>query len=90
MDKEQVHDKLHELHEELHKVESVDEEDKILLQEIQTDIRELLELQKANQTGQYGGVVKKLRQGVKRFEANHPDLTSVMGQLADMLARMGI
>ena len=90
MDKEQVHEKLHELHEELHKVESLDEADKILLQEIQADIRELLEPQQEPQAGQYGRFSKKLRQSLERFEANHPDLTSTMGQLADMLARMGI
>ena len=90
MDKEQVHEKLHQLHEELHKVESADEEDKILLEEIQTDIRELLEPQKENQTRGYGRVVEKLRQGIERFEAQHPDLTLTMERLADMLARMGI
>ncbi len=90
MDKEQVREKLHQLHEELHQVESVGEEDKVLLEEIQTDIQDLLEPQKEPHPAQYGRFGEKLRQGIERFEANHPDLTSTMGQLADMLARMGI
>jgi hypothetical protein len=90
MNKEQVHDKLHQLHEELHKVESLDDEDKTLLAEIQADIRKLLEPQKEDDNREYGRFSKKLRQGIERFEAQHPTLTSTMGQLADMLARMGI
>jgi hypothetical protein len=90
MDKDQVHEKLHQLHEALHKVESVDDGDKVLLAEIQADIRELLDLEKAEQSSRYESFVERLRQGVDRFEANHPDLTSAMGQMADMLARMGI
>lgn len=90
MNKEQVHEKLHQLHEELHKVESLDEADKVLLQEIQADIHELLESPKENQARQYGRFTKRLREGIERFEVKHPDLTSTMGQLADMLARIGI
>jgi hypothetical protein len=90
MDKQQLRDRLQQLHQELQQVETVDAQDREELQKLGADIRKLLDSQEDHQANPDEGFVERLREGIERFEAKHPDLTLMMGQLADMLARMGI
>jgi tRNA C32,U32 (ribose-2'-O)-methylase TrmJ len=90
MVKEQLHEKLKELHAQLQQLESVDEPDRSLLQELSADIQELLEQQGHHETHQYRRLGDRLRETIEKLEASHPSLAMLMGQMADALSKMGI
>jgi septal ring factor EnvC (AmiA/AmiB activator) len=87
---QQLHERLKQLHAELQQVESVDDESRALLQKLEGDISDLLQTNESESSPQYKGFGEGLRAGIERFEASHPDLALTMGQLADMLAKIGI
>jgi hypothetical protein len=90
MNKEQLDERLQQLHDELQTVESADAHNQELLKKLRADIRALLDAQEGDRTQHYGSFGEQLREGITRFEASHPNLTLTMGQLAEMLAKMGI
>lgn len=90
MDRQELHNHLQQLHNELQNVASLADEDKELLQKIESDIQSLLNAKDADLSPRYSRVNEGLRAGIERFEANHPDLTMTMGQIAEILAKMGI
>ncbi|HXG63859.1 MAG TPA: DUF4404 family protein [Blastocatellia bacterium] len=90
MDKQQLHERLAQLHTELQQVESVDDKDREILQRLARDIQELLEESGGGQAHQHHRLGERLRESVEQLEAAHPNLTMLMGQVADALARMGI
>jgi hypothetical protein len=89
MEQQQLHERLKQLHSELQQIDSVDEDSRAMLQNIGDDIQALLDA-KENEPRQYKSFGERLREGIERLEASHPDLALTMGQLADMLAKMGI
>jgi hypothetical protein len=90
MEQQQLHERLKQLHAELQQVGAVDEESRALLQKIEDDIQAVLTLKAGEHPHRYRRFGEGLRAGIERFEASHPDLALTMGQLADMLAKMGI
>ena len=54
------------------------------------DIERLVERDEPDQDSSYDRVTEGLKQGIKRFEASHPQATMLMGQLVDALANIGI
>jgi hypothetical protein len=90
MEQEQLHERLTKLHAELQQVGAVDAESRALLQKIEDDILALLKAKEDERPSRYKGFGEGLRAGIERLEASHPDLALTMGQLADMLAKMGI
>lgn len=90
MDKKQLHQRLQELHSELQRVESVDQNERTVLNRLSEDIRELLDHRGEQQEHKYKNLADRLRESIDQFEASHPNLTMLMGQLADALAKMGI
>lgn len=90
MEQQQLHERLKQLHTELQQIDSVDEDSRALLEKLEGDIKALLNAQESERPRQYKGFGEQLRDSVERFEASHPDLALTMGQLADMLAKMGI
>ncbi|HSB10623.1 MAG TPA: DUF4404 family protein [Blastocatellia bacterium] len=90
MDKEQLHKTLEQLHSELQKVESVDQDELRVLRQLSEDIRGLLEHGGEPQQLGYRNLGERLREGIDSLEASHPNVTLLMGQVADVLAKMGI
>ncbi|MEW6129305.1 MAG: DUF4404 family protein [Acidobacteriota bacterium] len=90
MDRQELHNHLQQLHNELQNVANLSDEDKELLQKIEDDIQTLLNAKEVDLSSRYTGFNEGLREGIERFEANHPDLTMTMGQIAEILAKMGI
>lgn len=90
MDKPQLQEKLEELHNELQQIDSVDEDERKILQKVIGDINKLIEAEDADQHHDYDRLGEGLREGIERFEASHPRATMLMGQLADALAKIGI
>lgn len=90
MDKQQLHNRLEELHNELKQIESVDEDERQLLQKLMDDITKLREAQESDQHHVYDPLGEGLREGIERLEASHPRATMLMGQVIDALAKIGI
>lgn len=90
MDKQQLHNRLEELHGELQQIESVDEHERQTLQKLMGDIKKLVEAEESDQHSVYDRLGEGLREGIERFEASHPRTTMLMGQMIDALAKMGI
>jgi ElaB/YqjD/DUF883 family membrane-anchored ribosome-binding protein len=90
MDKQQLHDRLTELHAELQRVESVDDNEILPLRQLSNDIQELLHQRGEHPEHSYKNLGERLRAGIDQFEASHPKVTLLMGQAAEVLAKMGI
>ena len=90
MEKQELQERLKQLHADLQQVESVDEENRAILQKLEGDIQELIGSEEDERQSRYKGFGEGLRGSIERFEASHPDLALTMGQLADMLAKIGI
>lgn len=85
------HDDLHyeltKLHELLSDVDNVDEELRNDMVQIAADIRSALH---QNDVSEFATLGRRLSERALAFEVSHPYLTSTVGSLADLLARMGI
>ena len=90
MDRQQLQQKLEQLHTELRQVESVDQGERRVLRQLSADIQELLDQGGEHAERKYDRLSERLRDGVKHLEASHPKVTLLMGQLIDTLERMGI
>jgi ribosomal protein L29 len=89
MNKQQLHEKLEQLHTELNRVESSDSNQREILQKVATDIQELL-VQPGDTTDHYQGFGERLKEAVAQLEASHPEATLRIRQVIDELAYMGI
>jgi hypothetical protein len=89
MDKEQLHTTLDQLHGELQQIESVDENERQILQKLMSDIEKLIEADESDQR-HVARVDQGLRKGIELLEASHPRATMLMGQVVDALAKIGI
>lgn len=90
MNKQELHDRLEQLHAELQQFDAVNETDRELLLKLSNDIRGLLEERSSAGASQYRRLSERLRESVALLEASHPRITMIMGQVIDTLAKMGI
>ena len=90
MDKQQLHKRLEELHAELQQVDSVDAGERDILQKLTGDIEGLLAQPEGAPPHHYRGLAERLRDDIEQLEASHPRAAMLMGQVADLLARIGI
>jgi len=89
MDKQQLREQLEKLHTELQDVESLNDKDRALLQNLATDVREALN-REDDHAEHYNSLGERLKEAVAQIEASHPRLTLLMRQVIDQLAFMGI
>lgn len=93
MEKHQLEAHLRQLRAELRDVESLDAldaNDRQLLAQLDADIHKLLETSEPESSLDLSQLSERVQQSVMRLEASHPNLALVMGQIAEMLARLGI
>ena len=90
MDKQQLRERLTELHAELRRVESVDDNEILVLRQLSDDIQELLDQRGEHPEHSDKNLGERLRASIDSFEASHPEVTLLMGQVAEVLAKMGI
>jgi len=90
MDKQQLQERLEELHLELQQIDSVDDDERQMLQKVIADIDSLLESGKADPDPVYDRLGEGLKEGIERLEASHPRATMLMGQVVDALGKLGI
>jgi hypothetical protein len=90
MDKQQLDERLRELHSELRQINSVDERERQILQQLMTDIQDILEQKEHDPTYPYNQFDERLKNAIEQFGVSHSRITMLMGQIADMLSRIGI
>jgi hypothetical protein len=89
MDKQTLRGQLQELHAELQQVESLDVNEREMLQNLARDIQEVLG-REDDRTQHYSSLGDQLKEAVAQVEASHPRATMLMRQVIDQLAFMGI
>ena len=89
MDKQQLREQLEKLHAELQDVDSLNEKDRALLQNLASDVREALN-REGEHAEHYNSLGERLKETVAEIEASHPRITLLMRQIIDQLAFMGI
>jgi ElaB/YqjD/DUF883 family membrane-anchored ribosome-binding protein len=90
MDKQALRGQLEELHAELQQLDSIDANERELLQGLARDVQEIL-TREADRTEQhYSSLGERLREAVAQVEASNPRATLLMRQVIDQLSYMGI
>ena len=89
MDKQTLRAQLKELHAELQQVESLDVNEREMLENLSRDVQEILR-REDDRTQHYITLGEQLREVVAQVEASHPRVTMLMRQVIDQLAYLGI
>jgi hypothetical protein len=82
-----LRDILDELHEALESAPEIGDEGRNALRQAAHDIRGALDEPNAERSESLGD---QLNQALERFEESHPQLTSIVGRIADALSDIGI
>lgn len=90
MEPQQLQDLLRQLHSELGTVKSVDDATRELLQNLRTDIEDVMDRSQSSQEQQYPKLSQRLQNTLVELESHHPTTASVIGQIAHILSQMGI
>ena len=90
MDKQQLIARLQQLHAELSQSDRVDPETLAQLGSLTDDVQRLLGGDAETSAADVEPVSHGLRDLMLRFEAEHPDVSSAIGKVADALAAIGI
>jgi predicted transcriptional regulator len=88
MPKKDLAQTLESLHRELEATEAVDAEDRQQLSHLMDDIRDLLE--RAGDADEHASLGERLAEAARRFEEEHPALTSAVNRVATALSNLGI
>ena len=89
MDKQTLRGQLEELHAELQQVESLDANEREMLQNLARDVQGALS-REDDSTQHYSSLGDRLREAVAQVEASHSRATLLMRQVIDQLAYLGI
>ncbi|MCM3869542.1 MAG: DUF4404 family protein [Pyrinomonadaceae bacterium] len=89
MDKQTLRAQLKELHAELQQVESLDVNEREMLENLARDVQEILH-RDDDRTQHYSSLGDQLKEVVAQVEASHPRATLLMRQVIDQLAYLGI
>jgi phytoene/squalene synthetase len=79
---------LEKVHAEIENTEQVDEKGRELLQDLENDIRGLLD--RSESAGGDTPAVQRLRDAISHFEVTHPTLTAMLSELSTILSNAGI
>lgn len=90
MEPQQLREKLTELHDELAKADTLDDNTRMILADLRKDIQDLLDQPEAENAERYGTLTGQLRASLAHFESTHPHLTGAMERAIDALVQMGV
>ena len=90
MEMAELRSKLQELHESLQSMDHVDEETRDLISAVSSDLKRVLEPSPNWTAEEMGPVSQRMRELLLKFETDHPQITGLMGRVADSLANLGI
>ncbi len=89
MSKEKLRAQLEELHAELHQADSLDPQQREMLQTLANDIERLLNREEIA-PHHYRGLREQLSESLAELEASHPQITLLMRRAIDSLSVLGI
>lgn len=90
MSRERLHELLGQVHQELERAHSIDDESRELMFEVSDDIRYLLEHGKEQERSESGPLGDRLDALVLAFESRHPRIAHMVEEVIDTLGKMGI
>ena len=90
MEENELRKLLEKLHQEIEDADTVDDKGRELLQELQSDIRELLERSSRNSDKPASLMSQRLEDSISHLELTHPTLTATLSQLLAVLSNAGI
>jgi hypothetical protein len=93
MSKQALAEILVQLHEELQKTPTLDDDDRVSMQVLAGEIQAALERSAhspSSGSSSPPAISKRVEDSIQSFEAHHPQLTTILSQIADRLADMGI
>jgi hypothetical protein len=83
-------DLLQQLHDEINKIQKVDDKGSELLKDIDGDIRDLLERSGEAPLEVHPSIIQRLDDAICQFEVSHPELTALISKLVDSLTTAGV
>ena len=90
MEKQQLQTNLRELGDTLAKAGPIDDQTKQLLQSVTNELQRLLQQDEQLSPESVGRVHRDLKDLLLQFETQHPQLTAILGRIADGLSNVGI
>ncbi len=90
MDKNELHDLLNQLHEEISNTKEVDEKGLALLRDLEADITALLERSDETLEPVHPTIFKTMKETIIHFEVTHPTLTEQVAKISEILSGAGI
>ena len=90
MSDENLRKLLEQLHDELERVESMDEKGDELLRHLNTDIENLLKRSGKGKGQPDEPVLERLEDAIDYFEVTHPTLTTTLSEMMRILSNAGI
>lgn len=79
---------LKKVHDAIRNARRVDKKGRVILEDLELDIRELLERSGRDRGDQ--SVKRKLNEAIDHFEMTHPTLTALLSELSTILSNAGI
>ncbi len=89
MDKKHLQSMIENLHRELAATDSIDDDSRVLLQELAQDVEKLAGSNESI-TGEHGTAAGQLQNAALKFESEHPKLSMALGEVIDALGKLGI
>ena len=81
---------LEKLQSEIEATKTVDEKERELLRDLETDIRALLKRCEAEQIQSHPLTVRRLEEAVEHLAVNHPTLTAMLSNMSTILSNAGV
>jgi DNA-binding winged helix-turn-helix (wHTH) protein len=90
MDNNKPDDLLQQLHDVISNIQTVDEKGYKMLEDIDQDIRALLERSGEQSTKAHASMMRSLERAIGYFEVTHPDLTDLLAKVMSSLSNAGV
>jgi hypothetical protein len=90
MEEQELRKLLEQLHNEIEQTQSVDEKGRDLLQDLGSDIRELLARSGQDNIEARPSMLKRMEDSVSYLEVTHPTLTNTLSKILQSLSNAGI
>ena len=90
MDNKNSDDLLQQLHDTINSIDTVDEKGVELLEDLDKDIRHLLERSGEQPYNVHPNLAQSLERAIRHFEATHPDLTDLLAKVMSSLSNAGV
>ena len=81
---------LEKLHSEIESTKSVDEKERELLRDLETDIRALLKRCEAESIHTRPLTIRRLEDAIEYMAVNHPTLTAMLSNMSTILSNAGV